>query len=403
MEKLRFISRFIRISMARLCHRQGLLAMLLAACLILPLCIAPAMEQFFSKGVSFSGITLAITAPEGDPVPALLEELLPGMKDVSQYCQVRAMDKESAVEGLKSGEITAVLVLPEGFVQGVLEGSNPDVELIVPADRPLEAMLTLWVGQSAADLLASAQSAIYAVLDLYAQNPVPDLDYGQVVTQINLRFINWTLSRQDMFRMEQLEITDTLPIGLHYGSSLLCFLALSMVPFFYTLFENGWIRAQRRLLVTGKSVFTFWGCSAAACWCLMLVILVPGCWIISKGSFWLCLAAGGLTALFAAAFALFCCTVSDHLGSCGLLSTLSGVVLLALSGGILPPVMMPQVLRSATAYTPISWMRDLMGWSAGYPAVRPIALILLIGISAALLFVSFLAYRSRFLREVQQR
>lgn len=403
MKKLRFISRFIRISMARLCHRQGLLALLLAACLILPICIAPAMEQFFSKGVSFSGITLAITAPEGDPVPAMLEEFLPGMKDVSQYCQVKALDHDSAVEGLKNGDVTAVLVLPEGFVQGVLQGSNPDVELIVPADRPLEAMLTLWVGQSAADLLASVQSAIYAVLDLYAQNPTSDLDYGQVVTQINLKFINWTLSRQDMFLVEQLEITDTLPIGLHYGFSLLSFLVLSLAPFCFTLFDHGWLQSQRRLLSAGARTLTCWSVSAAACWCMQFIFLFLGCLIIGKGSIWLCLLASGLGSLFTTGFAVFCCSVSDRLGSCGLLSTLLSVLFLTLSGGVFPPVMMPKALRAAMDYSPVSWLRNLMGWSCGFPAPDILSILLLLLGCTVMLACSFLCYRKRFLGEVQKR
>ena len=402
MKKLRFISRFIRISMARLCHRQGLLALLLAACLILPVCIAPAMEQFFSRGVSFSGITLAITAPEGDPVPALLENFLPGMKDVSEYCQVKALDHEAAVNALKSGDVTAVLVLPEGFVQGVLQGSNPDVELIVPADRPLEAMLTLWVGQSAADLLASVQSAIYAVLDLYAQNPVADLDYGQVVTQINLKFINWTLSRQDMFQMEQLEITDTLPIGLHYGFSLLCFLVLSMAPFCFTLFERSWLQSQRRLLCAGVTTTSCWSVSTVACWCLHLVFLLLGCLVIGKGNFWLCLGASALSSLFTTAFSVLCCTVSDRLGSSGLLSTLLAILFLTLSGGVFPPVMLPKVLRSAMDYSPVSWMRSLMGSTCGFSAKRQSILLLLLGCSV-MLTCSYLCYRKRFLGEVQKR
>ena len=51
--------------------------------------------------------------------------------------------------------IQFVLALPEGFVSGILYGENPDVELIVPAERPLESLLTLWVGQSACDILAA--------------------------------------------------------------------------------------------------------------------------------------------------------------------------------------------------------------------------------------------------------
>ena len=108
--------------------------------------------------------TLAVTAPEGDPVPGLLEQYMGNMRDVRQYCTFRAMDGAEAAAALESGEVTAILVLPENFIQGVTDGSNPDVRLVVSGDRPLESLLTLWVGQSAADLLSSFQAGVYAVL-----------------------------------------------------------------------------------------------------------------------------------------------------------------------------------------------------------------------------------------------
>ena len=127
MHNVRFFSRSVWTVLAKLC-RKGVLLLLLTALIVgLPICIAPAAEQLLSQGVSFSGITLAITAPEGDPVPQLLEELLPGMEDISQYCRVKAMDRAEALESLEQGDVTAVLALPEGFVQGILYGENPDV------------------------------------------------------------------------------------------------------------------------------------------------------------------------------------------------------------------------------------------------------------------------------------
>ena len=112
MHTVRFFSRSVGTVLTKLC-KQGILLILLTALIIgLPICIAPAAEQLLSQGVSFSGITLAITAPEGDPVPQLLEELLPGMEDISQYCQVKAMDRTEALESLERGDVTAVLALP---------------------------------------------------------------------------------------------------------------------------------------------------------------------------------------------------------------------------------------------------------------------------------------------------
>ena len=65
------------------------------------------------------------------------------------------MEEHEALEALKNGEVTAVLALPENFIQGVMWGTNPNLRLIVSGDRPLESLLLLWVGQSASDILSA--------------------------------------------------------------------------------------------------------------------------------------------------------------------------------------------------------------------------------------------------------
>lgn len=150
-------------------------------------------------GGSFSGITLAVTAPEGDGTPQLLERYLGQLTDIRQYCTFEAMAYQDALSALESGGVTAVLVLPEDFVQGVQNGENPAVRLIVDGNHPLESMLTLWVGESASQLLAAVQSGIYAVLEQYDRHPVQGLRREDVVTQINLDYIHWTVNRRRSF------------------------------------------------------------------------------------------------------------------------------------------------------------------------------------------------------------
>ena len=399
MQGVRYFCRSLQTALTRLCRQRTLLVLLTVLCICLPICLAPAAEALFSQGVSFSGITLAVTAPEGDPVPQLLEEILPSMQDISQYCQVKAMGRAEAEESLRQGDVTAVLVLPEGFVQGILYGENPDVELIVPADRPLEALLTLWVGQSAADMLASFQSGIYAVLELYEACPPEGVSYDQVVSQINLRYINWTLNRQDLFRTEKISVTGSLPIGLHYGLSLLSFLAMALSPVFCRIYDRKWLASQRRFLTAGRRPFGCWLASTAASWFVLFVILSISVTVTVKTGFGFVVAVCALCSLFCAAFSGLCCLITDSTPGCGVLSSLLSLGALSLAGGILPPVMLPQFLQQIMAYSPISWMRSMMAIPAGYDAQHG---WLLMSVSALLLAAGFLLYRMKLLQEVNR-
>lgn len=398
MNQLRFFGRLLRVYIGRLCRNRALLVILLVLCLCLPLCVSPAADQIFSRGVDFSGITLAVTAPEGDSIPTLLEELLGSMQDVRQYCQVQAMDYQEALDSLRLGKVNAILSLPEGFVSGVMYGENPDVDLIVAADRPLESLLTLWVGQSAADLLSAVQYGIYQVLDIYQVQPPEGLSYNQVVEQINLRYISWTLNRQEMFRVESISVTGALPIGLHYALSILCFLNLAIAPFFYRLFDGPWLASQRRLLSVGKRPAICCFSALVVCWAVQSCVLFVGSLLICKGSVWICLLSALLCGMFCAGFTGLCCLIAPELGSCGVLTSMSALVFLFVSGGILPPVMLPQQIRQLSLWSPISWMRNLQAFSADYGEVFK-EMLLIIGTAAIFCILCFLLYRRRFFRK----
>lgn len=398
MRNFRFWNRITGLTLGKLCQQRWLLAGLALLCFLLPMAIAPAAEAALSRGVSFSGIELAVTGPEGDPVPEQLEQLLPTMSDVSEYCRVTAMDYGEAIRSLQRGEVTAVLVLPENFVQGIMDGTNPDVELVVSGDSPMEALLTLWIGQSASDMLAAFQSGIYAVLELYTQNPPEGLHYQDVVAKINLRYVSWMMNRQDMFRVREVAATEQLPVGLHYGLSLLVFLMLAMAPFFAPVYDGKWLAAQRRFRTVGRGSGMFYLSTLAGCWLVIFPLLTAAVLVIVGGSPVAAIAAGALGGLFCAAFAGLCCLLTADTGGCGVLSFGCALVFLALSGGILPPVLMPRALQNWIDWSPVSWLRNLLAAPAGEYEVWP-GMVAALAVSCAVMTVAGgLLYRRRVAR-----
>ena len=100
MKTLRFFGICFRLTLGKFCRQRWLLAGLILLCVLLPLAAGQAAGRLLSRGVDFSGVTLAISAPEGDDTPALLEQYMGGMEDISQYCTVLAMEEEEALSAL---------------------------------------------------------------------------------------------------------------------------------------------------------------------------------------------------------------------------------------------------------------------------------------------------------------
>lgn len=388
MDGLRYFQKLTALTLARLCRQSGLLAGLAVLCVVLPLLAGVAAEAVLSGGVSFSGVILAVTAPEGNGLPRQLEQYVNGMEDVSQYCRVEAMDRDDALTALAEGRVTAVLDLPEGFIRSVQAGENPAVGVIVDSSRPLESLLTLWVGQSAADLLAAAQAGIYGVLDLYDANPPPGLTRDRVVMDINLKYVRWTVSRQAMFDTRQLLPTGALPVALHYRLSLLGYLLLSAAPLFAWMWQEPWMSGLRRLRYAGRSPAWAFFAGLTVCWGVTAAVLFAALELLLALPAAGALAAAVTAALFFAAYAAACALLTRSAAGCGSLGFFLSLGALVLGGGIVPPVLLPEAVRRLESLSPVTWLRALAARPLGYDGgahpglVLLLAAVMLSGLSA---------------------
>ena len=304
------------------------------------------------------------------------------------------MDEEAALAALARGEAAAVLDLPQDFIRGVMWGENPDLRLIVSGDRPLEALLLLWVGQSASDILSAFQSGVYAVLDLYEEAPPPGLTRDQVIFDINLRYISLALDRTGMFQTRELSATRTLPVPLHYALALLSYFALSAAPLFVPIYSGGWLRPQRRLRAAGRGVAVGYWAGVFAGAILLLPLLLPALLLAGGGPSLPLLGAALGMALFCALFSSVCCLVSRSAAGCGLLAFTVSLAALALAGGIVPPVLLPGPVRGLSVLSPVSWLQRLAVGAVGRPP-DPSAVLCLTASGAVLAVLALSLYRRR--------
>lgn len=394
MKSIRFFGTYLKLSLDRLCRQRRLLAGLALLCLLLPLGAGRAADVLLSQGVDFSGVKLAVTAPEGDGLPQLLERFLGDMEDVAQYCAFAAMEEGEAMDALRQGEVTAVLVLPGDFIQGVMWGTNPDLRLVVAGDRPLESLLLLWVGQSASDILAAFQSGVYAVLDLYEDSPPPGLTRDQVVRDINLRYISLAVDRTGMFQQSELSATQALPIPLHYALSLTAYFALSAAPLFVPLYSGNWLSFQRRLRCVGRSAAVGYFSGVCAGTPALLLLILPSLLLAGGGEPVALLGAALLMALFCGLFASLCCLAAENAAGCGLIAFGVSLLSLVLAGGVVPPVLLPGPVRRLGWLSPVTWLRRLAAWPMGYPPDLPTWVCLALS-AAGMAALASVLYRRR--------
>ncbi len=381
---MKYFFRTTLYAMGRLCRQSWLLAGLALLCFLTPVALGQAVEDSFSQGVAFEGITLALAGEEDDAYLPMARELLGSMEELQRYVTFPVMSQEEALQALEAGSVTAVLAVPDSLVEGILSGENPDVVVYVNEEQPLEGLLLYWVGRSATDLLSAVQAGIYSVERSYAAAPPEGLAKWEMLRDINLVYIGWTLERQSVFETVPLSAVGSMDVKEHYSISLLAWLALSMAPVFCVLLDPKRLAPRRRLRALGYGAAVGYFSDFTACAALLFALVaVPLAVLRGPAGLW----AAIVFALFCGSFGCLCCLLTGNAARCGALSFLVSLGALALSGGIVPPVMLPDTLRRLLYLSPVTWLRDAVpghGCPGSSVALLLLSLALMTGLSLLL-------------------
>lgn len=105
-------------------------------------------------------VTVAVSAPAGDDLAAVVPRTLEGIDPEQLEVTVRDVGPEEATELVADGQAGAAVVLPDGFGRSLQEGRAPEVVVHRPSGAGLEADVVTSVVDGVLDqLTATARSA----------------------------------------------------------------------------------------------------------------------------------------------------------------------------------------------------------------------------------------------------
>ncbi len=384
-----------RLALCRLRGQAALLALLLGLALLLPAGAGALLESALSPEGGFAGLTVAL-ADEGageDGATRRLTAALASFSGTEGYCQWVEMEPDEARAALEAGEVTAVLLLPEGFLDSVLSGENLPVTLLTSRARPLESWMVQWLGQSVSRMLAAAQTGIYTVSERYHAANVTDPAEEEMLLQINLAYLGWVSGREKMYDSVTVSATGTLSVAHHYALSVLAYLPLLSAPLLYPAFGGDELAAwHRRRRAAGLSPASgALGAVAASAALLLPLIWLP---LAALGGGLNGLLPATLTAWAAAAYGGLCAALSRSAGAAGLTAFLPATLALVFAGGVLPPALLPRALREIVSLCPLTWARETLAAALDYPVPWPRTLALA-ALSALLTAITALCFRMR--------
>lgn len=311
-------------------------------------------------------ITVGVVMPEEELLTKKAISMVGSLDSVSSMCDFRTMSREEAQEGLKDGSLLAVMEIPEQLIEGIMDGSNPPVRVLLPVNAGAESRIFRELTEAGAKILGSAQAGIYAGGEL-CQIYGLETSVLQLEEELNRIFLSYSLPREDYFRYFRVSATGDIDTLTFYGiSAYVVFLLLSAVPASGYLLPWNKVMKQK-LRMTGIRSGERAAARVAGLATLYLAV-TAGIWGVAWAVGRFPADGIGQTACLAVS-AIFVCLAAAALVTAlyQLAGTMPGGIMLVflivtaghfLAGGFLPLVFLPASIQAAAPFMPSSILMD---------------------------------------------
>lgn len=310
-----------------------------------------------------SRIEVAVVTPEEDLLAAKVLDMIESLDSVNSLCKFTYLDEKAALAGLNAGEYFALLTIPDGLVEGIMDGSNVPVVVTFPQHARLEAAVFRELTEAGTSILGTAQAGIYAA-DRYLYDNglavfVPDSE-----KDLNRIFLSYALDREIYFRKEIVHAGGDVGIAAHFviaATTLVLFLTgIPAAPLMRTNAPSLQQKLAMAGVGTGLQILIRGICMGAV---LCLLAVVPFLLIAGQGYVKVSMLNLGLLAAACAVVALWILLCYELCRSSeAAILTLFGttVVMMFLSGGIVPSVFLPETIREIGGYLPTTFVMELL-------------------------------------------
>lgn len=322
-------------------------------------------------------IVVAVVTDAEDTMGQMALSMLGSMDSVESICDFVETTEPEAREGLKEGRYYAALLIPPGMVEGIMDGTNTPVRVLLSGQGGLETLLLKQLTESGARMLGASQAGIYAA-DFYCGEQGMEELIPQVEVFLNKVYLDYAMNRDGWFGKRTVSALGEMDLPGYYGTTALALLLFLMgIPCAaFSCRESLALENKLRAEGIGPAAQLLVKILAAAVLLLaaLFLLAVP----VSAGlSRWgvrgLAFSGYGvlcavLAVLVCASMMIFCFEAARGLlAGAMLLFVLTGAFIF-LSGGLLPAAFLPEILRALSGWNPGAAVRGLLGPLFGYEA-----------------------------------
>lgn len=140
----------------------------LAFAVIVPLALMYVMNLIFSSATEaeLEPITVAVAAPEGDQLAAVIPQVLGSVDEGGMQVTVRDASAPDVPSLVEDGTVGMGVVVPDGFTEALTSGDGPQVQVTLGDDAGLSGVVVSSVLDGVLTQLTASTRAVVAALDL---------------------------------------------------------------------------------------------------------------------------------------------------------------------------------------------------------------------------------------------
>lgn len=326
--------------------------------------MAFAGSKLISGGQETSKMNVALVVNDDSSIMDMAISFVLQEDIVEEMCNLQEMTEEEALAALEKGEVIGVLIVPPDYLAGILNGANIPARIILAnaGDGSQSAVFREMIDSAITDI-ATAQSAIYAISDLCHVTGIGNA--GESMNYLNSTLLLYALGRNEYYDVDVISEVGDLPVVYFYvAGGIILLLMFSGIICGEMLKKEGealTISLKRmgisiRLLAVAKLI----GVSVTFSIILMaayLIAAVKGVFSISFG------ALAGIVIIVFAVFSinLLIFQVTDDKAVGALVNFIVTVLMMFLSGNIIPKIFLPEIVNSIGSLMPTGRLVNLCG------------------------------------------
>lgn len=166
-------------------------------------------------------IKVGVVSSEEEDISRMLVKFVSSMDSMEESCSFELMEEEEAREQLAEGSIHAVVFLPEGMTESIMNGENiPATVLFGTVYSRMETEVFKELAYTGSRLLTTAQAGIYAADAVCFERKQYDR-VQETEEYLNQAYLAYALNRTSVFKLEEVDATGGRSLVQYYGAALL--------------------------------------------------------------------------------------------------------------------------------------------------------------------------------------